>query len=79
MSKVTKTLYDSEVEKRGIEQGIKESIIELISDLGEVTTNVYHMIEVQKDITKLKKWTKVAAKAKSIEEFEHKIAEDLKK
>ena len=79
VSKMTKTLYDPEVEKRGIEKGIKQSILELLSDLGEVTTDIYQIIEQQKDLDKLKKWTKSAAKSENLEEFKQKLAEDLEK
>ena len=83
VSKMTKTLYDPEVEKRGIEKGIeqgfKQSILELLSDLGEVTTTIYQMIEQQKDLDKLKKWNKLAARSKSLEEFTQKVTEGLEK
>ena len=74
---MTKTLYDPEVEKRGIEKGFKQSILELLSDLGEVTTDIYQIIEQQKDLDKLKKWTKLAAKSESLEEFKRRVAEEL--
>lgn len=79
VSKMTRTLYDPEVEKRGIEKGFRQSILELLSDLGEVTTDIYEIIEQQKDLEKLKKWTKLAAKSTSLKEFKQKIMEDLEK
>lgn len=79
--KMTKTLYDPEVEERGIQKGIekgieegikkskRESILELLSELGEVPNEVKSEIHKITDVDKLKSLLKLSAKAESIESF----------
>jgi len=50
-------------------EGRIESILELLEDLGEISQELRDKIEEQEDIATLKAWTKLAAKAKSIEQF----------
>ena len=77
VTKMTKTLYDPEVEKRGIEQGIeqgiKTAILDLLSDLGKIPEDIHNKVEEQKDIETLKKWNKLAARAANLDEFKAKI------
>lgn len=75
--KITKTLYDPEVEERGIQKGIeegrkkgkRESILELLSELGEVPNEVKSEIHKITDVDKLKRLLKLSAKAESIQSF----------
>lgn len=58
---------------QGITQGITQSILELLEDLGTVPEKLREMLENQEDIEKLKVWHKLAAKSRTIEEFEDNI------
>jgi predicted transposase/invertase (TIGR01784 family) len=66
-------------EKRGHAKGrIKskiESIIEALEELGPVPESLVEKIQNQQNIEILKKWFKLALRAKSIEEFTKQIAE----
>ena len=57
----------------GIAQGITQSILELLENLGTVPKSVREEIEKQKDMEKLSKWLKLAAKSQTLEEFEEKL------
>lgn len=70
---ITKTLYDPEVEKKGIEKALKEAILDSLSDVGTPDKILIKEIEMQNDITTLKQWNKIAARSNSIEEFLEKI------
>lgn len=63
--------------KQGLEQGViqskKEDIFSLLSDLGNVPSDLGSYIDEQSDPTILKSWVKKAAKAESIEDFRNKI------
>lgn len=67
--------------KQGIEQGIEqgiilgtsEAILELLEESGEVPELLRKTISEQHDLNILKRWHKFAARAGSIEEFEHMI------
>lgn len=66
---------------RGIEEGIAkgkargkaEDILELLEDYGSVPEQLAEEISSQQDLDILKKWLKLAAQAKSIEEFTEKM------
>ncbi|MEG2018443.1 MAG: hypothetical protein RR128_08300 [Clostridium sp.] len=74
---MTKTLYDPEVERKGmekgIEKGIREAILDLLRDIGSVEISLQNIIEAQGNIDILKQWNKFAARSSSIEEFMKKI------
>ena len=55
---------------QGITQGITQSIVELLEDLGTISESVKETIETQEDIEMLRKWHKLAARSKTLEEFE---------
>lgn len=85
VNRMTKTLYDPEVEERGIQKGIekgiekgmqkgiekgkREDILELLGELGEVPDYIRVEIDKITDVEKLKSLLKLAAKADSIEGF----------
>ena len=50
-----------------------EAVIELLEDLGALSDSLKTCIMEQTDLELLKKWLKAAARAKSIEEFEHAV------
>lgn len=50
-------------------EGRIESVLELLEDLGDIPQELREKIEEQEDITIIKSWHKLAAKAESIEQF----------
>lgn len=50
--------------------GKAETVLELLEDYGEIPEEVKEMVFGEKDMSVLKSWVKMAAKADSIEEFE---------
>ncbi|WP_243182636.1 hypothetical protein [Clostridium gasigenes] len=74
---MTKTLYDPEVEQKGIEKGREEGIliskrddiIENLNELGTVSDSIIDMINNQNDVFILKKWLKFVMKSETVEEF----------
>lgn len=75
-----------EMREEGIEQGIeqglqqglqivKDSILDLLSDIGEVPMEVKDKIQQERDVAKLKLWNKKAARAESVENFVESIKE----
>ena len=69
--------------EKGIEQGKKlgkqNDIIELLDDIGEVSEALKAKIRKEENRDILKKWLKLAAKAETVEEFEKKIENALRK
>ena len=61
------------VEEDGIRKGMYEMIVSFLEDLSEVTDEIKTKISTEEDIEKLKGWTKLAARAESIEDFWNKI------
>lgn len=55
--------------EEGKAEGKAESILELLMDRGEVSDELKVRILGQRDMDILKKWIKLAARAKSVEEF----------
>ncbi|MDE5698114.1 MAG: Rpn family recombination-promoting nuclease/putative transposase [Lachnospiraceae bacterium] len=51
-------------------EGKAEDTIDLLEDIGELSTELRRLIMEQTDLEVLKNWLKLAARAKSIEEFE---------
>ena len=64
---------ESYVRKQGIAIGKAEDILELLEDLGSVPADIRQLVMEQRDLETLTLWHKLAAKAKSIEEFENQI------
>ncbi|MCM1539480.1 MAG: 3-isopropylmalate dehydrogenase, partial [bacterium] len=66
-----------ELEERTLQKGIRqgraegkaEDILDLLSELGEVTPAVREQLYSQKDDVTLRAWLKLAAKAESIQDF----------
>ncbi|MDE6700158.1 MAG: Rpn family recombination-promoting nuclease/putative transposase, partial [Acetatifactor sp.] len=54
---------------QGIPKGKGEAILDILGDLGDVPSSLKKQITTQKDETILRTWVKLAARAKSIEEF----------
>ena len=66
------------IQEEGFEEGIiqgkaggfREGIIELLKDYGALSETLSELIMTQTDLDVLKRWNKIAARAKSIEDFE---------
>lgn len=58
-----------DVKKEGKAEGKTESILTLLEDFGEISDDLQKRIKAQKDASVLKNWLKLAARAKSIEDF----------
>ena len=74
--------YDEELHMRqtreeGWEDGRRteriETILDFLSDLGNISKDLHKVIINQQDFNVLKHWVKLAAKANSIEEFQNQI------
>ena len=61
------------IEARGIRQGIKESLIQLLTRFGEIPEKLQVIIEDQKDIATLKEWFQIGMEVTGIEEFQSRI------
>ncbi|BCZ46070.1 hypothetical protein psyc5s11_21370 [Clostridium gelidum] len=59
--------------REGRTEVLKETIIDNLSELGNVPQNLIDFINEQDNIDVLKFWTKIAARAESLEEFGEKI------
>ena len=57
----------------GRKDGLKVTIMDDLSELGNVPQNLINLINEQNNMDVLKSWTKIAVIAKSLEEFEEKI------
>ena len=57
----------------GISRGIAHSIIELLSECGEVPDALKEKIYSEKDVKVLKGWTRFSARVCSVEEFMEKM------
>lgn len=78
-------VYTKGIREEGVEEGIEigrargrargkaETILELLEDYGEPSETLRELIMEQTDLSVLKQWLKLAARVKSIEEFEKKI------
>lgn len=51
-----------------------ETILDFLSDLGDISKDLHKVIINQQDFNVLKHWVKLAAKANSIEEFQNQIS-----
>ena len=54
-------------------EGKAEDIMDLLGDIGPVPEELEKRLREQKDLEVLQKWLKLAARAKSMEEFERQI------
>ena len=72
MCEALRELFADELEMSRNE-GIKESITEILADYGDVSDELKKKINEQTDLDILKKWLKLAARVSSIEEFESTI------
>jgi predicted transposase/invertase (TIGR01784 family) len=59
--------------REGLNEGLKQIIIDNLSELTNVPQNLIELIKKQENIDVLKYWNKISVMAKSIEEFEEKI------
>ena len=64
-----KTIGLAEGKKVGIAEGKADSILELLSDKGEIPEEIRETISGEKDLERLKNWLKLAVKVESVEEF----------
>ena len=55
--------------ERGIQSTLRESILDFLSDFGEVPEDILSAVENEKDVILLKRYNKKAASVESIEEF----------
>ena len=60
--------------QEGICEGLQSVLMEVLGELGPVSIKLYRRISDQKDTETLKQWSRFAATAKSIEDFEKKIS-----
>ena len=60
--------------QEGICEGLQSVLMEVLGELGPVSIKLYRRISDQKDIETLKQWSRFAATARSIEDFEKKIS-----
>ena len=59
--------------KEGKIEGLKETIIDNLSEIGNVSQNLIDCINKQDNLEVLKSWNKIAVIAESLDEFEEKI------
>lgn len=59
----------SDEREEGILIGKMKAVFELLEELGSVPDDIVSQIEAEKDIDKLSKILKIAAKSESMEEF----------
>jgi hypothetical protein len=75
MTEIGKMIYDEGMDQ-GRREGLKETIVENLKELGNVSQNLIGLVNKQDNIDILKSWNKISARAKSLAEFEEKINED---
>lgn len=76
MCEALEELMKDELEAKkaeGITQGKAEGILELLSDLGQVSEDLKAKIMGQKNIDILNQWLKFAARSETLQDFEQKI------
>lgn len=66
-----------EIEKRIRDEDKVEAIMELLEDFGQIPEKLEKRLWEQRNLDTLRKWHKLAARSKSIEEFETLISESL--
>jgi hypothetical protein len=70
---MVESFYLPEAEERGIKKGRREDILELLEDIGKVSEEIKKLVNKEEDTEILKRWHKIAARAKSIEDFLSKV------
>lgn len=74
---MVESFYLPEAEERGIKKGKletkREDILELLEDVGSISEEVKKLVNKEEDTEILKRWHKIAARAKSIEDFLNKV------
>ena len=60
----------------GKNAGIAESILDILSDLGDISSSLREQVTAQKDEAVLRTWLKLVAKAESIQDFVQKAFTD---
>jgi hypothetical protein len=74
---LVESFYLPEAEERGIKKGKletkREDILELLEDVGSISEEVKKLVNKEEDTEILKIWHKIAARAKSIEDFLNKV------
>lgn len=70
---MVESFYLPEAEERGIKKARRESILELLEDVGSVSSEIKKLINKEENIEVLKMWHKIAARAKSIDDFLSKV------
>lgn len=61
--------------KRGKLESTKESVLEVLEELGSVSDFIKERVMSEKDSVVLKEMLKIAAKAESIEQFKERISD----
>lgn len=64
---------EKRIRDKGKAEGKAEDIMDLLGDIGPVPEELEKRLREQKDLEVLQKWLKLAARAKSMEEFERQI------
>lgn len=62
-------LHDQLIEDKGRREGLKESLLSFLSDLGPIPKDILEQIDNEPNPTVLTRWLKLAARSDSIEEF----------
>ena len=62
-----------EMKEKVKKEGLKETILDNLKELGNVPQNLIECINKQENMDILKCWNKIAAIAESLDEFEEKI------
>ena len=57
--------------KAGKIEGCVSILLELLEELGDISSELYEKIQAESNLDELKRWTKLAAKSESIEDFQN--------
>jgi hypothetical protein len=69
VDEMIKTFYDPKVEERGRLNAKREDILELLEDVGIISSDLKKLVENEEDVEVLKRWLKIAARVNTIDEF----------
>lgn len=67
-------IRDQLIKNEGRQEGLKESLFSILSDLGSIPENILAQINDEDDTDILNQWVKLAARSDSMEEFTQKIS-----
>lgn len=67
---------DEFVRDEGIAIGKAEDVLELLGDLGDVSSELRKRIMSQRDLDVLSRWHRLAARSRTVEEFESAVSEE---